>query len=83
MIEFVLFGKRSRNKQISVSHFENLPSHSKISDICFKTYVQYVLLIIGSFCGDKYNIEGDVVWQPLLFFQFCDNAQVVIVDNCV
>jgi hypothetical protein len=69
MIEFIMLGKRSRSKQIWVSHFENLPNHNKISNICLKTYIWYVLLIIGTFCWDNYNIEGNVVWQPLFQYQ--------------
>ncbi len=68
LIEFVLFGKRSRNNQIWVSHVEYLPSHSKINNSWLKTYIQYMLLITGTFCWDNYNIEGNVVWQPLFVF---------------
>jgi hypothetical protein len=39
----------------------------KISNSCLKTYIQYMPLIIGTFCSDNYNIEGNVVWQPLFF----------------
>jgi len=47
------------------------------------TYISYMLLIIRTFCWDNCNIEGNVVWQPVFFFQFCDVAQVVIVYNYI
>jgi len=51
VMELVLPGKNIRIEQIGVHTFKTKPtSHSKINNSDLKTYISYMLLIIGTFC---------------------------------